>query len=394
MANRKILTLLPLLAALSHMAGANELSGYAGLEARAFTADPLDSAQSDAGLSASLNLEYYRDFDDGNQRVVASVFGRWDSEDSDRNHADLGELYWWKAYDSFELYAGVRKVFWGVTETVHLVDVINQDDALENIDGEDKLGQPMINLLMERDWGTLEVYGLLGFRERQFAGREGRLRTPLPVDEDAAVYQSDREEKHIDWALRYSHVLGDWDLGLSHFSGTNRDPLLLLTEDGLLAPYYAQIDQTGVDIQTTRGDWLWKFEAISFKPRGEDRQTAAVGGFEYTFYGIGETVSDLGVLMEYQFDDRTGPWSTASQNDIAIGARYALNNTQDTELLFAVSTDLDNGSRFSNLELTHRLNDRWLIEAEARFFGNADEEDPTYNLRNDDYFQLELRRYF
>ncbi|WP_444946073.1 hypothetical protein ACJJIP_01330 [Microbulbifer sp. VTAC004] len=394
MANRKILAFFPLMAALSQAPVANELTGYAGLEARAFTADPADSIQSDAGISASLSLEYYRDLDDGNQRFVASAFGRWDSEDGERSHGDLGELYWWKAYDSFELYAGVRKVFWGVTETLHLVDVINQDDALENIDGEDKLGQPMVNLLMERDWGTLEVYGLLGFRERQFAGREGRLRASLPVDEGGAIYQSDREEKHIDWALRYSHVLGDWDLGLSHFSGTNRDPLLLSSNDGLLTPYYAQVDQTGVDIQTTRGDWLWKFEAISFKPRGEDRQTAAVGGFEYSLYGIRETVADLGLLMEYQFDDRRGPWSTANQNDIAVGVRYALNNTQDTEFLLAVSTDLDNGSRFTNLEVTHRLDDRWLLEAEARFFGNADEGDPTYSLRNDDYLQLELRRYF
>ncbi|WHI51702.1 hypothetical protein P3339_02395 [Microbulbifer sp. MLAF003] len=114
MANRKILAFFPLMAVLSQAPVANELTGYAGLEARAFTADPADSIQSDAGISASLSLEYYRDLDDGNQRFVASAFGRWDSEDGERSHGDLGELYWWKAYDSFELYAGVRKVFGGL----------------------------------------------------------------------------------------------------------------------------------------------------------------------------------------------------------------------------------------------------------------------------------------
>ena len=393
MTNRKSLILLPIALTLISDVKANEFSGFAGLEARVFTEESLYPEQSDAGISSTVSLEYYKDLDNGNQRLVASLYGRIDSEDDDRSHSDLSELYWWKAYDQFEVYAGVRKVFWGVTETVHLVDVINQDDALENIDGEDKLGQPMINIIVERNWGTVELYSLLGFRERQFAGEEGRLRAPLPI-EDNATYQSADEENHIDWAVRYSHVIGDWDLGLSHFNGTNRDPLLLASSEGYLTPYYAQVDQSGIDVQTTQGDWLWKLEAISVKPRDDHRKTAAVGGFEYTFYGIRDSVADLGILVEYQFDDRDGAWATSSNNDIAIGARYALNNTQDSEILVAINTDLDNGSRFSNVEASHRLNNHWQVEAEARFFQNINEEDPIYSLRNDDYMQLELRRYF
>ena len=77
----------------------------------------------------------------------------------------LREFYWWRDFDSVEIYVGARQLFWGVTETVHLVDVINQNDLVEDIDGEDKLGQPMVSLLLDRDWGTLELFSLLGFRE-------------------------------------------------------------------------------------------------------------------------------------------------------------------------------------------------------------------------------------
>ncbi|MDD7885073.1 hypothetical protein [Flavivirga sp. 57AJ16] len=37
-----------------------------------------------------------------------------------------------------------------MTESNHLVDIINQTDAVETFDGEEKLGQPMVQL----SWGT------------------------------------------------------------------------------------------------------------------------------------------------------------------------------------------------------------------------------------------------
>ena len=84
----------------------------------------------------------------------------------------------------------------------------NQPDAVADIDGEDKLGQPMVNLEMQCDLGLVGVYLLPYFRERSFAGADGCLRTPLPVDTDAAEYKSSDEVNHIDLALRYSHYVG------------------------------------------------------------------------------------------------------------------------------------------------------------------------------------------
>ena len=52
---------------------------------------------------------------------------------------------------------GVGKVFWGVTESQHLVDIINQTDLVENIDTEDKLGQPMLETTWLQNWGATTV---------------------------------------------------------------------------------------------------------------------------------------------------------------------------------------------------------------------------------------------
>lgn len=376
----------------------SDFTGFLSLETRLFPEEALHVDQSDESISVASDIEYYRDWDNYRQRIVVSGFARADSSDEQRTHADVRQLYWWRKFDALELYLGARQVFWGVTESVHLVDVINQDDLVENIDGEDKLGQPMISALTQRDWGTVEFYALLGFRERTFPGREGRLRTPVVVDGDSAQYQAEAGDDHIDFALRWSKVLGDWDVGASHFSGTSRDPILLPVSSAgdvvALAPYYPLVEQTGIDLQMTKGAWLWKLEAISLKEKNAQRNTAAVGGFEYSFFGVAGSSSDLGVLLEYQFDDRSGLRETASQNDLALGARWMLNDFKSTELLALISVDLDSGSRFFSFEGSRRLNDTWSIEAEIRMFSNVATEDPIYAFREDDYFQLDLRRYF
>jgi hypothetical protein len=262
---------------------------------------------------------------------------------------------------------GANTVFWGVTESVHLVDIINQTDAVADIDGEDKLGQPMVNLAMQRDWGFISVYLLPYFRERTFSGAEGRFRTPLPVNTDQAQYESSAGENHVDLALRYSHYIGDIDIGLSVFNGTSREPRLLPNDDGTaLLPYYDQIDQFGVDLQYTHDAWLWKLEAI-VRDGFADTFAAAVGGFEYTLYQVGESAADVGLLFEYQYDGRGELEPIAiADNDLFAGTRLALNDTQDTAVLAGIGYDLDTHETFINIEAERRLGEDYVLELRAR----------------------------
>ncbi|HSM32161.1 MAG TPA: hypothetical protein VK854_15795, partial [Woeseiaceae bacterium] len=286
-------------------------------------------------------------------------------------------------------------VFWGVTESVHLVDIVNQTDAAGDIDGEDKLGQPMLNLAWQRDWGLLSIYVLPYFRERNYPGIEGRLRTPLPVDSDRPVYESSAQERHVDAALRYSHYIGDVDIGLSVFSGTSREPRLLPAENApVLLPHYDLIDQFGIDLQYTRDAWLWKLEAIARNGYSETF-TAAVGGLEYTFYQVGRSSADLGVLLEYQYDGRNElePFTT-SDNDIFVGTRLALNDIQDTSVLAGVAYDTVTGETFFNVEAERRIGDSIAFELRARAFSGAGPQDLTYAVVRDDYVQIRLAKYF
>ena len=79
-----------------------------------------------------------------------------------------------------------------------------RSDAVEGIDGEEKLGQPMIHLKRYQDWSVLDFLVLHGFRERTFPAKEGRLRPPLVVDTDQVEYESSAGQQHIDYSLRFS----------------------------------------------------------------------------------------------------------------------------------------------------------------------------------------------
>ncbi len=385
-------------AAMSNVAQAGEwdITGFLGVDTRVFWEDARFDDQVDSlELSAAFQPEAYWRSADGKQRVSLVGFARIDSNDSERSHADIRQAYW--SYDAreWDISVGINKVFWGVAESLHLVDVINQTDLVEDIDQEDKLGQPMLNFNLQRDFGRLEFFVLPWFRERTFAGSDGRLRAPLPIDADDPIYESADGQKHIDFAFRYSHYIGDLDIGVSIFDGTSREArVVLATQGDRLLPYYEQMTQVGVDLQYTREAWLWKFEAIN-RITTDDSFQALVGGFEYSFYGLGGGSADLGLLLEYSYDGRgVNAPLTVFDDDVFVGARYALNDAQDSSILAGFALDLNTGEFFFNVEAERRIGDSLSAELRIRAFANAVVGDASYSFENDDYIQFRLNWYY
>ncbi len=374
-----------------------ELSGNVALEAFIFPNEPQFEQQFDNNLTLSFEPRWTNDWNDGDDSFSAELFLRADKKDEQRNHADIRELLWLHLVGDNEWRVGINTMFWGVTESRHLVDVINQIDRVEGIDGEDKLGQQMIHLKRYQDWGVLDFLILPGFRERTFQGVKGRPRTPLVVDGDAATYQSSDEDSHVDYALRYSHTIDELDLGLSWFKGTNRDPQLLPGQDNngqpVLVPHYVQMVQLGLDLQLIDEGWTWKLEVIH-RDTDQIKYEALTGGFEYTFYGVFESDIDLGTLLEYSHDNRPQDQRAVLDRDFFVGARLALNDIQSSELLAGFFVDVEKQSRSFRLEGNRRIGDSWKGTIEIQVFGNIDESDPLIAFENDDYLLVELARFF
>jgi hypothetical protein len=379
------------------VASAHEFSGYAAVEGRYFFQDPLFPEQERNNASLALQPEYYHEFESGSS-ITFTAFGRLDSADSERTHFDIRELNYLWLGNPWELRVGIGKVFWGVTEFVHLVDIINQTDLVEAPDGEEKLGQPVVSFSYPTDWGTLDLFVLPYFRERTFPGSAGRLRTALVVDTGNAIYESDKEQNHVDFAVRYSRSLGDWEIGLSYFTGTSREPTLLpdLNKSGepVLIPFYEQINQGGLDLQLITGSWLWKLEAIYRTGQSDADFFSSDFGFEYTFYGVFSSPADVGVLAEYLFDDRGNDATTAFENDVAIGVRLSFNDAATSEALLAVIQDVETSARLVTVEASRRFGSNVKANLEIGIFSDIPFDDPLYSLRKDSFLRLEMAYYF
>ncbi|MCK5925978.1 MAG: hypothetical protein KAG10_08805, partial [Methylococcales bacterium] len=197
--------------------------------------------------------------------------------------------------------------------------------------------------------------------------------------------------------IRWSHSIGDWDLGFSHFYGMSREPSIQFNVDHngkiTLRPYYEMIHQTGIDVQVTKNSWLWKLESIVRSGQGKTFY-AGTGGLEYSFYDVMASGLDIGLVAEYLYDSRGNNAPSPFQDDFLAAVRFALNDTQSTEILAGVILDRSSSSKFYSIEASRRLGDNWKAELEVRLFNNAPANDPAYLFRNDDNIRFELKYYF
>ncbi len=376
-------------------------SGSASLQQRYFFQDALYPFQTQSQLSIALAPQLETSVGE-NGVFTFSPFARIDQRDAERSHADIREAMYAAYFDKFEVRAGIGKVFWGQTESLHLVDIINQTDLVESIDTEDKLGQPMLDIRYLLDSGYISVYVLPYFRERTFSGVEGRLRAPFPMDTDFVQYESDDEETNVDYAVRWQQSIGSLELGVSYFDGTDRVPDVFFRpeEDAVvsmqtsLASFYPQLQQASIDALYVANGWLFKLEALSAK-RLEEEYSAYVAGFEYTLVDIFSSGYDLGILMEHQFDERENNPAVFGQNDLMLGARFLMNDFSGTEFLFGFVQDLDESDSYSAfIEGSTRFSQNWRLEVNGYFFSSDTPNDPTYAIRRDDHLSIQLEYFF
>ncbi len=234
-----------------------DFSGDLSLQGRRYPESPTFPGQRSTASGVVIEPTLYAESEQGSS-FTFTPFYRHDSADSQRTHADVREAYFLTYGDwgesAWELRLGIDRVFWGVAELNGLVDIVNQWDLVEHPRDRPKLGQPMAHLTISGDWGIAEAFVMPYHRERTFPGPAGRLRSGLLIEDDA-LYESSDEERHVDYAVRYSNFVGVLDFGLSAFVGTSREPSFLINRQSgaapssapSLIPYYEQMRQFGVD---------------------------------------------------------------------------------------------------------------------------------------------------
>jgi hypothetical protein len=77
-----------------------------------------------------------------------------------------------------------------------------------------------------------------------------------------------------------------------------------------------------------------------------------------------------------------------------MGARMAFNDAASSEALMGLIQDLNSSGTTFTLETSTRITNHWRISINAFFVLDSSSSDIIYDLRNDDYLQLELFYYF
>ncbi|MCG8317038.1 MAG: hypothetical protein MI976_27790 [Pseudomonadales bacterium] len=352
-----------------------------GVEWRHFD-DPGEFGQDRDAFSIRVQPEFYTSWNDGDDFFKFTPFLRVDSVDDERTHFDIREGFWGHIGDSWEMKLGVTRVFWGRTEFLNLVDVINQKDFIEG-DRDAKLGQPVLQFSFVHDVGILDFYALLGFRERTYAGEDGRLRTPIVVDADNAKYGKGVSENDIGFAARWGQPVGDYtEIAVSIFSGVGREPWFEFNfdpADPKLIPVYYHMEQLGLEVEFIYEGWVAKLEAVGVTSSLEN-YTAAVSGVEYTFGTIFGTDIDATLIGEYMWDERAESSPGFTEHDFGLGLRFSFNDEENTEILLGGMIDPDTEEKFFLLEASRRLNNSLKLSVQANYVvdrGNTEEAETT-----------------
>ncbi len=374
------------------------VSGNVGVEARNFS-DSSDQGGAELidqtlGLASELEFKWqHSDFS-----FDMTLFGYRENQDEQRNRFNAREMLLRYYGGDWELKAGIGQVFWGQTESQHRVDVINQTDRLGDIDGEDKLGQRMINLTLIRDYGTFDIFALPSFTERDFSDGKGRFGFSIPVANDATF----EDKPAMEWAARWFYAYDQVEIALSYFDGIARDPLLVPqmapqigTQNEIsLLPVYLPMQQFGFDSLYVNDATLWKLEVIQRKSNAEEF-VAITTGFEYISVGLFGGAKDLGWIVEYSANSSDNPMIDVAQNDIFIGTRWIFNDNDSSEVLVGLSQDLDDSkSRYWSFEGSTRLTESIRLSLNAYVFNAESQDDPLIFFRDDDFIQLELTYHF
>ena len=343
------------------------------------------------GRSAEVKIDAFHDFDES--RIVGEFIARGDEKDSGRRITEARQVYFRTLLAGFDVFVGNRQEFWGKAESKNVVDVINQSDAAANEGKADKLGAPSISAERYLDIGDLQLWYISSFREKTFNDSAAHPSSGLPVS--SAQYARKDGKDADDFAARLSSFVGDWDLAGSVFYGTARDPILYVARGGsALNTYYAAQKSIGLEAQYTGDVTLLKWESLHGTQSsliGAHDFAAAVAGIEYTFYGSFETMWDIGLIGEIQYDDR----SQAAANQFGVaGVRLVFNDIEDNNILFLASADRKADQSVISLEAARRINDITNVRLAGRFYNARTASTAFGQLSDDDSVTLKLTVFF
>jgi len=366
--------------------------GYVGVVLRDYPKFPSENREGDT-LALHLAPEWI--LRQGPYRFILSPDVRLENAGSGRSRADFNELNLSARYGKTIVEFGVTRLFWGVTESRHLENIINPPDLAADFSGETTLGIALLRILQPINLGQIEAILIPWDRDPRYPGQHARLRTALPILGNVR-YPDGRPTA---WAIRVATARGIFDTHLYYFSGLDREAVLTPQFDTTAQPISLQasrwpIRQWGLDVQAPIGSLLLKGEAIQRSGYSRSFIAVVLGG-EYTFNSVADSARDLSLMLEYQEDDRPDDAPlTAMKSAYYGGIRLALNDPNSSELTIGLSYNPKSQAQLWSGDFSRRIAENVTLEGNLTIFSHVDGDPALSGFARDSRIEMQIKRHF
>ena len=385
----KIMTALSLV--YSFNVQSTEISGFLGIDTVHFTNTDFTTDE----IFSAVGEVRSRDAITENLNYEVRLYGNKDVSGAKEGYFDptIAKLSWLE--DSYQIDLGYDLVYWGVTEGINIVNIVNQRDQIRDYFLKQGLGQSMAAASYFGDDITVSAYILPKFEELNFSGTQRPWGLGLPVDDSQSTYESSREEYHTDYAARLAGVVNDLEYGLIYFNGTYRKPLYNVdTSKQYLVPHYIQGTTLGLDAQYIMDSNIYKLEFGYFKPDSFKSYVSTAFGLERTLNSPLIGNGDSTFYLEYYYDSRQNDQTVSFQNDLFIAYKHSTHNAYDIETTIGGIIDTEYGSVIGTFDISGKITNEIKASLEFIYFRSTKYEDALFNSRNFDQVSLSLDWYY
>jgi len=380
--------LLPLLVAVSAFAEI-EVSGHLDLDSQFYLTAPDSKHKNSFTAQQSLEFNYTND----ELTLYSKLYAQEDYYDfvsadqkNERTFARLDELYMKYDFDDDAIQAGKSIKFWGALELRNIVDGFNPQDLRSDLLSVDKLGVWNASYSHYTESGELSLivklyeqnqemaaYPYVYYFFPSFVSYDSKLKTQ-DADTRPSVYLTYSGSTDTEYALDYMFIYENGYDSQRYFTADkpqNLSPLSPTYGNPTVFESNAYIVNKFMTYNTlVLGATLIKLEALYAKV-DEDIN---VGDYSHVAFGVEHTLENfyesaaLGLIAEYYRYDtyESDKYSDIElfetmQNDLFVGLRYSLNNTEDSSVVGGVVTDFEYDEQVYYMKFESRFAESYKI---------------------------------
>jgi len=290
----------------------------------------------------------------------------------------LDEAYLKYDFEDDSISVGKNVKFWGALEFRNIVDGFHPSDFRSDAFNPDKLGVWNATYSHYTDSGEFSV--IVKFEERDLrmaASPYVYYFLPSAIKYEQALQTSDGKNRPSIYLSYGGSMDSDYALDYAFIYENGYDSQRFFTNDATIFTPPTEFRQNAylVDKFMTYNtlvvdSTLFKLEALYVKVQ----ENPYVGDYSHVALGVEPSLEDfedgstLGIIVEYyRYESyENGKYGDLElfetmQNDVFVGARYVLNDSQDTAFVGGVVADLEYDEQTYYVQLESRLSDGFKV---------------------------------